>query len=121
MCGATHSCASSGLRRWRRGSLRHAREIEHIEAWLRAVQDALVHDYALAVEVVVCRRVVKGYSDTHQRGSSRFDRLMRAAGLLGAGPAAAQALAALREAALRDATGQALDDRWRVLGLPALP
>ena len=111
----------AGLRRWRRGSLRHAREIEHIEAWLRAAQDALAHDYTLAVEVIVCRRVVKGYSDTHQRGSGRFDRLMRAAGLLGAGPAAALALAALREAALRDATGKALDERWRILGLPAQP
>ncbi len=109
----------AGLRRWRRGSLRHAKEIEHIEAWLRAVKDALAHDYSLAVEVVVCRRVVKGYSDTHGRGISHFDCLMRAAGLLSAGPAAAQGLATLREAALRDATGQALDDRWRSLGLPA--
>ncbi len=110
----------AGLRRWRRGSLRHARELDHIEAWLRSVHQALAQDYALAVEVLACRRVVKGYSDTHQRGSSRFDRLMLAAGILGTRPAAAQELASLRDAALRDATGGALDERWQALGLPTL-
>lgn len=110
----------AGLRRWRRASLRHAHEVEHLEAWLRAVREALARDYALALELVACRRLVKGYSDTHARGSSRFDRVMRAAGLLGARPEAAQAIAALRDAALRDASGAALEERWRALGLPVL-
>ena len=77
---------------------------------------------SLAVEVLRCRRLIKGYSDTHSRGQGRFDRLMRAAELL-RGDAkstgtSAQQLASLRDAALRDAEGRALDERWRALQLP---
>ena len=95
----------------------------HLDAWLAAAERALAVDYALAVEVLRCRRLIKGYSDTHARGSSRFDRLMRAAELL-RGDAkstgtSAQQLASLRDAALRDAEGHALDERWRALQLPA--
>jgi indolepyruvate ferredoxin oxidoreductase beta subunit len=108
------------LRRWRRGNARHQRELLHLEAWLAAAESALATDYALAVEVLRCRRLIKGYSDTHARGSGRFDRLMRAAELLRAlpGAPAAPALASLREAALRNADGRALDERWRALQLP---
>lgn len=56
--------------------------------------------------------------DTHARGTSRFDRLMSAAELLQGRAEAARSLAALREAALRDATGKALEARWKSLGLP---
>lgn len=111
----------AAARRWRRGCLRHAQEVAHLEAWLKQVRHALLSDYALAVELTRNRRLVKGYSDTHARGSGRFDRLMRAAALLGSRSDAAQAVAALREAALRDASGKALDERWRALGLPAQP
>lgn len=108
------------LRRWRRGNARHQRERLHLEAWLAAAERALATDYALAIEVLRCRRLIKGYSDTHARGSGRFDRLMRAAELLPAQTStpAATALASLREAALRDAEGHALDERWRALQLP---
>ncbi len=115
--------AMAQLRRFRRGNARHQRERAHLDAWLAAVERALAVDYALAVEVLRCRRLVKGYSDTHARGSSRFDRLMRAAEWLrgdaaSTGTSASQ-LASLREAALRDAEGRALDERWRALQLPA--
>ncbi len=33
-------------------------------------------DYDLAVETIACRRLVKGYSDTHSRGLSKFDRVL---------------------------------------------
>jgi len=111
----------AAARRWRRGSLRHAQEVKHLEAWLGQVHQALASDYALALEMTRSRRLVKGYSDTHARGSSRFDRLMLACAALGTRPDAAQALAGLRDAALRDATGKALDERWQALGLPMLP
>jgi indolepyruvate ferredoxin oxidoreductase beta subunit len=115
--------AVAQLRRWRRGNARHQHERAHLDAWLAAVERALAVDYALAVEVLRCRRLIKGYSDTHARGSNRFDRLMRAAELL-RGDAkstgtSAQQLASLRDAALRDAEGRALDERWRALQLPA--
>ena len=38
-------------------------------------------DYQLALDLIICRRLVKGYSDTHARGGSKFDRLLRAAAL----------------------------------------
>lgn len=110
--------AVAAMRRWRRGSLRHLREQAHLGEWLAAVQRATASDPALALELVRCRRLIKGYSDTHARGSGRFDRLMAAAVLLAPRPDAAAALGSLREAALRDASGEALEARWHALGLP---
>jgi indolepyruvate ferredoxin oxidoreductase beta subunit len=109
----------AGLRRWRRGNHRHQHEQQHIERWLSEVERALAVDYALAVELLRCRRVVKGYSDTHERGSGRFDRLLQAASLLAGRDGAGSALATLREAALRDVEGGALDQAMRRLELAA--
>lgn len=110
----------AGLRRWRRGSRRHAQEMAHLQAWLQQVQQALAGgDPALAVELLRCRRLVKGYSDTHARGSSRFDQLMGAARRLSGQAQAAPRLAQLREAALRDAEGQALRQALQAMDLAA--
>lgn len=108
----------AGLRRWRRRSRRHATEMAHIGQWLDAVKAVMQADYRLGLELVGCRRLVKGYSDTHARGSSKFDRLLRAARLLQGRPTAAADLAALRAAALADPQGQQLQQRWTLLGLP---
>jgi indolepyruvate ferredoxin oxidoreductase beta subunit len=109
----------AGLRRWRRGNRRHAEEMAHLQSWLDAVQRALPSDYALAVELLRCRRLVKGYSDTHARGAGRFDRLLRAATVLAGREGAGDSLATLREAALRDAEGQALDQALLALHITA--
>lgn len=111
----------AALRRWRRGTLRHRREQAHLDAWLEAALRGCARDPALALEIVRCRRLIKGYSDTHARGSSRFDRLMGAVRVLDGRPDAAPLLAGLRESALRDASGQALETHWQRLGLPATP
>ena len=97
-----------GLKRFRRGTLRHAREIAHRDAWLAQVKGAAPKDYALAVELLVCRRLIKGYSDTHTRGEGKFDRVMAAAARLQGRPDAADWLRRLREAALKDEDGVAL-------------
>ena len=110
---------AAGLRRWRRGNRRHAEEVAHLEAWLADVGRALARDRALAIELLRCRRLVKGYSDTHARGSSRFDQLLRTARELVGRPDAGALLGSLREAALRDADGRALSERLQVLGLAA--
>ena len=109
----------AAMRRWRRRSQRHATETAHIDQWLNEVRSLMKDDYQLALELITCRRLVKGYSDTHARGSSKFDRLLRAAGLLKGRPAAAADLAALRAAALADPQGTQLKQRWALLGLPA--
>ena len=109
----------ASMRRWRRRSQRHATETAHIDQWLDEVKALMKSDYKLALELITCRRLVKGYSDTHARGSSKFDCLMRAAGLLKGRPDAASDLATLRAAALADPQGQQLKLRWTLLGLPA--
>ena len=107
----------AGLRRWRRRSSRHRSEWAHIEQWLQQVHRLMSRDYALALELIRCRRLIKGYSDTHARGSGRFDRLMSAAEALQGRPDAAADLAALRSAALADPKGVQLAQCWAMLGL----
>ncbi len=97
----------AGLRRWRRGTLRFAAEQQRIEAWLADIRDAAVHDLALAVEVALCQRLVKGYGDTHERGLRNFATLRGAWQARGAALAPG-ALAELRDAALTDEHGVAL-------------
>ena len=101
--------ALAGMRRFRRSTLRHRIELKSFEAWLRLIEETAPVDYDLAVEIVNCRRLVKGYSDTHERGESKYQRLIAAAADLRGRPEAAQRLRELREAALADDKGTKLD------------
>ncbi|MGF9694250.1 indolepyruvate oxidoreductase subunit beta family protein [Rhizobium sp. 0TCS1.26] len=101
--------AMAGLRRFRRGTLRHMREGEHREAWLVAAAALLPRNYDLAVEVINNRRLVKGYSDTHARGLSKFDRVMSAVPALSEREDGGAWMKRLRQAALLDESGIALD------------
>ncbi|MGE4612543.1 MAG: indolepyruvate oxidoreductase subunit beta family protein [Paracoccaceae bacterium] len=98
-----------GLRRYRLRSLRHFDEQNHIDGWLSKARETIVQDYDLAVEILQCRRLIKGYSDTHARGLSKYDRILAALGPLTGRPDAAAWLRRLREAALLDEKGEALD------------
>ncbi|HZZ59924.1 MAG TPA: indolepyruvate oxidoreductase subunit beta family protein [Roseiarcus sp.] len=93
----------------RRNSLRHARETAHREAWLKVACEALDARYELGVETLACRRLVKGYSDTHSRGVSKFERVMAAVPTLAAREDGAEWLDRLKRAALADEMGAALD------------
>jgi indolepyruvate ferredoxin oxidoreductase beta subunit len=53
--------------------------------------------------------LVKGYSDTHARGQSKFDRVLSAVPVLTGRPDSAAWLRRLRQAALLDEGGIALD------------
>ncbi|MCW3474361.1 indolepyruvate oxidoreductase subunit beta family protein [Limobrevibacterium gyesilva] len=99
----------AGLRRWRRSLLRHQREEAHIRAWLDLVAAQVPQDYRLAVELLKCRRLVKGYSDTHARGHSKFDKVMGATTMLAGRADAADWIRRLRDAALADEDGKMLD------------
>ena len=107
--------AVAALRRWRRGSLRHAREGEHVAHWLSVVTATVPRDYDLAVEALVCRRLVKGYSDTHARGLSKFDRVLAEVPFLTGRIESAAWLRRLKEAALADEQGTALDAALRTM------
>ena len=98
--------AVAGLRRWRRSTLRHAAEQQRIDAWLADIQSALqAGNAALALEVIRCQRLVKGYGDTHERGLRNY-ALLRKAWAEGAD---APTVARLRDAALADEHGHALN------------
>lgn len=98
-----------GLKGWRLKSLRHATETAHLDTWLKTALSYLPQNYDLAVEVIRCRRLVKGYSDTHARGLSKFDRVLSAIALVKGREDAADWARRLREAALKDEEAKALD------------
>lgn len=98
-----------GMRRHRLRSLRHAQEVRHLKGWLTASLARVKTDYALSVEMIRTRRLIKGYSDTHSRGQGKFDKVMGAAGELAGRQDAADWMRRLIVAALKDEDGEALD------------
>jgi indolepyruvate ferredoxin oxidoreductase beta subunit len=105
----------AGLRRYRRGTLRHRREHAHMTAWLDQARAAARRDIALAVEILEARRLVKGYSDTHDAGEGKFTKLITMARRLEGRPDAADWMRRLRKSALADADGRALADTIRTV------
>src|SRR4029077_15389405 len=94
-----------GVAAWRptrRSSLRHKRETAHFEAWLAQASEILPKNYDLGVEVLRCRRLVKGYSARHARALRKFDRAMSKAPKLVSREDGAQWMARLISAALMD-------------------
>lgn len=104
-----------GLRGLRRRSLRHAEEVAHRNDWLNHAIALAQTNYALGVEVLKCRRLVKGYSDTHSRGLSNFEKVIAEILDLASRDDAADWARRLREAAVRDGEGRDLDDLIRTI------
>jgi indolepyruvate ferredoxin oxidoreductase beta subunit len=105
----------AGWRRHRRGTLRHRREQAHLKTWLEQARSTARRDIALGVELLEARRLVKGYSDTHDAGEGKFSRLMAMARRLEGRADAADWMRRMRQAALADAEGRALDDTIRTI------
>ena len=105
----------AGMKKTRRRTLRHSREQAHLNAWLVKIAAAAPHNYALAVELTENRRLIKGYSDTHARGLTKFDKVMTAADRLADRPDAADWVRRLRIAALADEDGTALGDALKTV------
>lgn len=104
---------ASGLKPFRCRMLRHKVEVEHLERWFAL---ALAQtDAALGVEVLRCRRLIKGYSDTHARGLSKYDRVIGALPTLNGREDAPAWLRRLRDAALQDEHGEALDGALKTI------
>ncbi len=101
--------ALAGLKKHRRRLLRHRREQAHIETWLALIAAHAAADIRLAVEIAKCRRLIKGYSDTHARGLSKYDRVLGALPILVGRADAADWIRRLRDAALKDEDGTMLD------------
>jgi indolepyruvate ferredoxin oxidoreductase, beta subunit len=107
--------ALSGLRRFRHKLLRHANETSHIETWLALATQQLSTNYGLARGIISARRLIKGYSDTHARGISKYDRVLSAAPLLAARQDAGTWMDRLISVALKDEDGTALDGALQTL------
>ncbi|MGE0240207.1 MAG: indolepyruvate oxidoreductase subunit beta family protein [Parvibaculaceae bacterium] len=104
-----------GFARFRRRLLRHAVEQDQLARWLGEVERLARVNYDLAVEVLRCRRLIKGYSDTHARGLSRYDQVLSALPILEARDDGADWLRRLREAALKDENGAALEGALKTI------
>ena len=84
------------------------REQKFLSGWLNTIQSVAATNYALATEIATTRTLVKGYSDTHERGRGNYDTLIQMLPRIMETPDPAAALASLRKAALADDTGAAL-------------
>jgi indolepyruvate ferredoxin oxidoreductase beta subunit len=98
----------AALKPTRRRSLRFAVEQAFLDDWMGRILGIAPSNYALATEIALTRTLVKGYSDTHERGRQRYDTLMQMLPRIIETPDAAATLAKLRKAALADDTGAAL-------------
>jgi len=107
--------ALGGLKRYRRRTLRYAVERAHLDNWLSHAARVATADPALATEVLCCGRLIKGYSDTHVRGLSKFDRVLGMVDQVAGRPDAASCVRHLREAALVDEDGEALSEAIRAI------
>ncbi|MGH6783666.1 MAG: DUF6537 domain-containing protein, partial [Sphingomicrobium sp.] len=101
------------LRRWRPKSFRYHEEQAAIEAWLALIVEAAKLSPDLAIEVAECARLIKGYGDTHKRGTTNYrtieSRVIRPT-LGGRIPVqqGTDAIASARTAALVDPDGESL-------------
>jgi indolepyruvate ferredoxin oxidoreductase beta subunit len=100
-------CVAS-LKGMRRKSLRFQVEQARIGQWLGHIEREAGADYALALEVAESQRLVKGYGDTHIRGTRNFDTIMAALPALRKAGDAARRVRQLRDAALADDSGKQL-------------
>ena len=107
--------AVASLRPVRRRLLRHAGEMTHVDRWLALAARHVATNYGLATGILSARRLIKGYSDTHARGTSKFDRVVSAVPLLHSRDDAGAWMTRLISAALKDEDGTALDGALKTL------
>jgi indolepyruvate ferredoxin oxidoreductase, beta subunit len=114
----------ASLRRFRPRTWRFQEEQREIEKWLGLIETAAPLSAELALEIAECARLIKGYGDTHKRGSENY-RLIASrviepalAGRIPVGQAA-DAIASARTAALVDPEGEALAKCLDALSSPA--
>jgi len=115
LSGFLQLLAVASLRRFRRRLLRHAVEMQHLEAWLEKATALIDANYGLATGILQARRLVKGYSDTHARGLSKFDRVLSSVSQLRDREDASAWMSRLISAALKDEGGEALDGALQTL------
>jgi indolepyruvate ferredoxin oxidoreductase beta subunit len=93
------------MRSMRPRSLRYIEEQKRIEQWLELVRTEANLDRGVALELVKCQRLIKGYGETFERGLSNYQRIIAEHGRL---PRSSAQIRRLRDFALADDKGQAL-------------
>jgi indolepyruvate ferredoxin oxidoreductase beta subunit len=116
--------AVASLRRFRRGTLRHDREMRFLTEWLDTVRRAAAIDVSLATGFARLRNLVKGYGDTSARGIAKYQAICAFLSGQLDNPSAAAHLETLITAAAQDEDGKTLRhemDRLRPLRSNAGP
>lgn len=98
----------------RRRSLRFVEEQQRIGHWLEDVREAATQDLDVALEIVRCQRLIKGYGDTFERGLKNFNAIRAGFRSLPPERRTAGWLAQARERALADDRGVALESYLEV-------
>jgi indolepyruvate ferredoxin oxidoreductase beta subunit len=114
----------AGLRVLRRRGSRYSEEQVFAEHWLQAIEYATAQSWALANEIALCGRLIKGYGATNERAKANLAHILDhlVAGGTFASPAdRAAAIRRAREAALADEGGKALDQVFLAHGAPPRP
>jgi indolepyruvate ferredoxin oxidoreductase beta subunit len=111
------------LRRFRPRTWRYGEEQRDIGNWLKLILRAAPSSAELAIEIAECARLIKGYGDTHKRGSDNYRAIVSQViepALSGQIPLrqATDAIASARTAALLDPEGEALSKCLAALSSP---
>jgi indolepyruvate ferredoxin oxidoreductase, alpha subunit len=111
------------LRRYRPRTWRYQEEQRDIGNWLKLILRAAPLSAELAIEIAECARLIKGYGDTHKRGSDNYRVIVAQViepVLAGQIPVrqATDAIASARTAALLDPEGEALSKCLAELSSP---
>src|SRR5574337_585268 len=110
----------AAFKRLRRHGSRFPVEQALIEQWLGALRRGAAESWTLGCEIAKCGRLIKGYGSTNERGKERLlhivEHLAAAPGMDAA--QRAEAIRAVREAALADDTTLAYDAALAAHGAP---
>lgn len=126
---ATHSVSGwlalkglAALRFSRPWGSRYRSEQRLIDRWVQSVCVATGESWKLGLELARCGRLIKGYGSTNERGKRNLEHLLSHVTQISVGlDERWRALATLREAALKDEAGRALDKALHEQGMPPRP
>ncbi len=107
----------AALQPLRRASSRFKRENDRIDAWLALIAKIARRDYAAACEIARLQRLLKGYGETYERGLRNYHRIVAALDRVMVSASSATLLARLKDCALADENGSALDAALSRLGV----
>jgi hypothetical protein len=66
----------AGLRRWRRFSVRYAKERVWVERWLHMISRSLAKQPKAASEIAQTATMIQGYGDVYRQGMADWDAIV---------------------------------------------